>query len=369
MKEQLLTYALSEGNLVHIAEVDNGLACNCQCPGCRQPLVAKNGLSNKKAAHFAHYQSEECVAALESAKHLLAKKILTETRELNTPAYHYDYNPENEKSRWKEPDLIFFDEVICEKPIAEFGFKPDAIGIKKKKEVYIEFAHTHFVDEEKRSKIKKTGNACIEIDLKDVPLEEEVMKTFFVSDSPLKYWIANPRRDTEYENEQKKKRLEKEERKRLKILKEQEKSALEARRLEEYRKKKDYLILHDDEVEEKCPLRKDAYIRLKNSAFYHHPVIKKIIDSNFQVWNKKIYGFDIEKGKWIFINNSKEIVYPHVAALSNLSEKERSKCRLFYAGLKAILYFLEEETFGICSQCSFSVAYLQGHEICSHSNK
>lgn len=41
--KKLLTYALNaENQIKNINEVPNGLECNCICPGCKEPLIAKN---------------------------------------------------------------------------------------------------------------------------------------------------------------------------------------------------------------------------------------------------------------------------------------------------------------------------------------
>ena len=43
----------SDGRLLHIDDVPSGLACDCICPGCSRPLVAKKG--RLQAHHFAHH--------------------------------------------------------------------------------------------------------------------------------------------------------------------------------------------------------------------------------------------------------------------------------------------------------------------------
>ena len=50
-----LLYALekSTDNLVYIKDVENGLKCNCYCPECKKPLIAKNGGNeNLKDTHL-----------------------------------------------------------------------------------------------------------------------------------------------------------------------------------------------------------------------------------------------------------------------------------------------------------------------------
>lgn len=56
----LLTYAFDKsGKVIHIDKAGNGLDCGCTCPGCRQPLIAKNA-GNKNRHHFAHQKGSEC---------------------------------------------------------------------------------------------------------------------------------------------------------------------------------------------------------------------------------------------------------------------------------------------------------------------
>lgn len=68
----LIPYGERDGQLVHISEVDGGLDCNCLCPECRSPLVARKGL--KITHHFAHHRSPECDA--ETVMHHIAKRLL-----------------------------------------------------------------------------------------------------------------------------------------------------------------------------------------------------------------------------------------------------------------------------------------------------
>ena len=54
VKSQLnLTYALKDGIITSISNVESGLKCGCVCPACDMPLVAKKG--EKMMHHFAHH--------------------------------------------------------------------------------------------------------------------------------------------------------------------------------------------------------------------------------------------------------------------------------------------------------------------------
>jgi competence CoiA-like predicted nuclease len=84
-EENLLKLAFRNNEIVSIEEVASGISCNCFCPQCNQPLVAKNQ-GKRKAYHFAHIANYKCQGAVESAIHFLAKKILFEKKVLFIPS-------------------------------------------------------------------------------------------------------------------------------------------------------------------------------------------------------------------------------------------------------------------------------------------
>ncbi|HVU13267.1 MAG TPA: competence protein CoiA family protein, partial [Phototrophicaceae bacterium] len=84
MIELKLPFGLRDGQLFHVSEVESGLACNCFCPACGQPLVARKGA--KVTHHFAHYKAETCEHAVETALHLAAKDILFKEKQIRIPA-------------------------------------------------------------------------------------------------------------------------------------------------------------------------------------------------------------------------------------------------------------------------------------------
>jgi hypothetical protein len=381
--ERLLKYGLCADDLKHVLQVENGLACNCVCPNCNHPLIAKNNPTNKKAAHFAHQSGKECEGAIETALHLLAKSILQKTKRLTLPDYHYDYDPFNDESVFRESENLTFENIILEKAIDIEGEKiiPDAIGEINNRQIFIEFANTHFIDHNKKEKLKSLQIACVEIDLSEQILEEESLISFFNSDTSSKYWIINPRLDKKYADY--KKQLEKEYAEHKKKLSDEKKlrdrqKAIEAEnnkkeseaKYERYKNDKNYklLLLKDGEIKN-CPLKKEALNELKNSHFYRHLVLKKIIDGEY--WNGEFYG-RMPNGKWIFVNQEKIIVYPPDNMRECLTEQENKANNLLFAGLKSIKSILENPTFGACKKCKFSVDYFSlrdnAYEVCKHPN-
>jgi hypothetical protein len=200
-----LTYAIKDGHLVNISKVPNGDKCGCICPSCEEHLIARANISTKrykKLPHFAHPSKPDCPGAYESAIHLLAKEVLLETKRMQSPDYHSDYNPKNENSKFCEiSSELIFDDIELEKRRIESSdiIVVDGIGKIGNSEYFIEFANTHFIDEEKLNKIKNSNDLCIEVNLLDLPLDKDKIKEFFSQKSNNIYWIYNRSLDFEYE--------------------------------------------------------------------------------------------------------------------------------------------------------------------------
>ncbi len=273
--EKYLKYGLSDGNLKHISEVENGLACNCLCPNCKYPLVAKNNINNKKIAHFAHNSGKECEGAIETAIHLLAKSILQRNKQIMIPHYHFDYNEKNNKSLIKRGKLVTFEEIIIEKTVCFDSGKiiPDAIGKIRDKQVFIEFAFSHFIDADKRNFIKSNGITCIEIDLSKQAMDMDKIASLLITNSHNIYWVNNPKLDIEYKESKRKEEeifLKKMEftKERLRI-----KDSLE--RLIYYKKNPYYKILKAKNYEfVDCPLYK-FLAKEQKADIFHSPFRQK----------------------------------------------------------------------------------------------
>jgi len=185
-----LPFGLKNGQIVEINEVEKGLACNCICPSCGSPLIARKG--QKKIHHFAHYKAD-CKAALETAIHLAAKKILLEEKRILVPpmvlkTYH------SEKVIRKE-GFIYFNEIKTEKKIN--NLRPDLIARYGKNELIIEIAVTHFVDEEKIQQIKNSGITALEIDLSKLKrINFNDLRKILIKNINLKTWIYSKEIET-----------------------------------------------------------------------------------------------------------------------------------------------------------------------------
>lgn len=151
MKKQIsLPCGINEnGNLVYIDDAKNGLDCNCFCPACKQPLVAKNA-GTKREHHFAHFSVVECEHAYQTALHYMAKDLFLEMQYLtfiknNVPV---QYRIDNVELECKVNEII-----------------PDILVTCDGKRFIVEIFVTHAVDDIKKQKIRDMKFSAIEIDL------------------------------------------------------------------------------------------------------------------------------------------------------------------------------------------------------------
>ncbi|GEM_PF-6661478 len=191
MSDIKLAYGIDPaGKLRHVLDVQNGLSCQCHCPGCGAPLVAKNGGANVMP-HFAHANGMACSGAHESMLHLLAKEILAEEKAIMLPPYGFVY----------EGCLQRFSAMEIEQRTDYSMLQPDVVGVQKSQQsgresrLWIEIKVTHEVGSDKYLQIKQLNIACIEVDLSKFTqddIKKEDIKNFLLKSTESRYWINNP---------------------------------------------------------------------------------------------------------------------------------------------------------------------------------
>lgn len=340
--EKLLIFGLQDELLVHIEDVPNGISCNCKCPSCGERLIAvanDNFRPFKKIAHFRHVNDTDCPGAYETALHLLAKEVLGEIKKIQLPDFHVDYNPVNPNSKEGSFQIFEFDSVSIEErvQIGDEFIVCDAIGLRNEGKLMIEFANSHFIDDNKKRKIKKGDISCVEINLKDQILSKESLKNFFLSKTENIYWIYNPVQEEKVLN---------------KLKSKAEKIKIENEiALEEVRKSKLNIIKVVNNKLWICPKKVNFFDYMKKTLYYTHPVLKRIIDGEF--WNEKFYGnFSFEE--FIYLKDEKILtsVYPDVAVDG---DEERSLLR---NGLKQIIERKQYDS-RLCDYCKFNKDYIR----------
>jgi len=113
MRDIQLPYGIKCGKLVHISEVESGLACGCVCPSCDAQLVARKGA--KVVHHFAHHSTYPCEYALETALHIAAKDILNDQKRIILPAVKVHFKSAHKSIVLAKSKTVVIDTVHLEK--------------------------------------------------------------------------------------------------------------------------------------------------------------------------------------------------------------------------------------------------------------
>ena len=183
-----LLYALKNGELVGVDDVESGLKCECVCPACGERLVAKKG--TKMMHHFSHYSGHNCEHGYETSLHLAAKEILQRAKRIMLPAVYL--NDKNRSEDWliSKPKEIIIDHVDVE--FRTNDIIPDIVVHSKNKQLFIEIFVTHRIDEQKLNKIKKASVSTIEIDLSKIEdISSEQLENILINDIDHKRWAYN----------------------------------------------------------------------------------------------------------------------------------------------------------------------------------
>ncbi|PMG41026.1 competence protein CoiA family protein [Shewanella sp. 10N.286.52.B9] len=197
MPKVKLKYGIRDDKLLHIFDVESGLACSCKCPSCGEPLVAKKGL--KQENHFAHSSGHACRFAAETALHYSAKEILSSQMQVQLPPVYIDFNSNKERYKISNAKMFTIDSIKIEKGVD--GFIPDLIANIGGRELLIEVCVTHAVDELKKRKVERFGCSTIEVDLSKAPrdMSIESLTDLIIHSVDNKKWIFNAR--SKYEAE------------------------------------------------------------------------------------------------------------------------------------------------------------------------
>lgn len=244
-----LPYAIRDGNLICISEIPpekNGLKCGCVCPMCKEPLIAKQG---KIRTHYFAHQSAAlyCEGATQSMLHMLAKKILSETKNICLPTCILQI--ENYGLELSDYSLGSID-ATCPTTSPEHSiYGPTYVPVsacgglrqirsarvenrlggivsdlvleimnrngKEVHEVIVEIFVTHKVDESKKKRIEELNLPALEIDLSTVydkwletPENLSHLKNIFLNPVKEKYWVYMPSQNQKIAQELNRRRVE-----------------------------------------------------------------------------------------------------------------------------------------------------------------
>lgn len=184
-------FGLDEFNrLVHIEEVERGLACKCRCVICQEPLMARQG--DIREHHFAHISSmEACQSDHESLLHRFAKRCIVEANGLVVPM-----NPvvgaalgiQNPQSL----ELLMSCQRIDEE-LTMGNIRPDLLVVTHGGvAVAVEIAYSSFCDLLKQQEFKALNLPAVEIDLSTFTPENfdsRLVKSAVIESLTTKTWL------------------------------------------------------------------------------------------------------------------------------------------------------------------------------------
>ena len=185
---RIVAYDRKNGQRVHIKNAKNGKTCGCVCE-CGRLMIAYQGNNKHRFQHDRSTDGRTCQASGESALHKFAKDVLQNRLEIQIP--QLEENDGHNKIIVTEAKILRFDSAILEKKQGETV--PDVICLIKGRKLQVEFAVTHFCDEEKVNKIRKLDIASIEIDLSEFRIRKlDELHDIILFEADRK-WLHNPK--------------------------------------------------------------------------------------------------------------------------------------------------------------------------------
>ena len=195
-----IPFGLRDADILHISEVDRGLDCNCICPECKKPLIARKGSIREQ--HFAHsgsHSAEFCGGGLETALHSYAKRIIDDARYLMIPGFEarlpFKYLGE---AVVIEPKRVEFSRVTTEEKMIFGRRRVDVVGYWPEGRLLIEIHVTNRVRGKKLTEVRQSDEYMIEIDVPRDALFLSAshgsgsLKEFILDSLENKRWIHHP---------------------------------------------------------------------------------------------------------------------------------------------------------------------------------
>lgn len=191
-----IRYGTRDGQLVHIDDVERGLACLCTCPECGRALVAKKG--EVLNHHFAHDADDvDCNPTPESLVHQYAKQQVSKLRELTLPGFDVRAEIKSNDEQLHELNYRHRPHYRLQVKSAEVevdlgNIKPDVLCATNLGRVAVEVYFRHKVPPEKVSKLQEHYLSTVELNLSDIPVNASTCAiTAAIADTRRWKWLHN----------------------------------------------------------------------------------------------------------------------------------------------------------------------------------
>ncbi|MCF8199114.1 MAG: hypothetical protein K9J42_10135 [Sulfuritalea sp.] len=201
MSALLLPFAtrISDLNLVSPDEVPRGAACNCQCPGCDRPVIARQG--TEREWHFAHAKGGACQQGYEVSIHEIAKQMIRDRRELLLPALDIEVSATDsfglrieERMHVLNAKTVHLDE--CKTSQKRDEVTADVAGRLADREILVEITVFHRLMPEKRDRLIATRIPSLQIDLGEFKVSQATRAKIEVAlfeNAMNRHWLHHPR--------------------------------------------------------------------------------------------------------------------------------------------------------------------------------
>ncbi|MGR4868211.1 competence protein CoiA family protein [Variovorax sp. LARHSF232] len=187
----LALFAIHSSNrFVHVTEVERGLACDCRCAVCGEPVIARQG--DVREHHFAHSSNAQpCTSSYESDLHRFAKRVIVEAGGLVVPV-----NAAAARALGLGDDLgprILLTCAGIEEEVVVGDRRPDLLATTTAGvSVAIEIAYSSFCDFQKRQDYENLRLPVLEIDLRvftPTAFDVALVKHVLLKDLACKSWL------------------------------------------------------------------------------------------------------------------------------------------------------------------------------------
>jgi chemotaxis protein histidine kinase CheA len=203
----LAVFALDKlGRPAFAGDVKSGLLCECICPHCKEPVIAKH--CTDKRSHFAHQAGSDCSASFstgetapETQLHLQAKYLLAKLS-FSLPKFWVGAHVADSKFRMHTAWARLTDIVRVMPGTARIEARlenvvPDLIVSDGTQSYLLEVAVTHRVNHEKLLKLRKLNIPTAELNIKHLLNVEDVAAELerAVLNEANWTWVYHPRED------------------------------------------------------------------------------------------------------------------------------------------------------------------------------
>ena len=203
MHENKIPFGERDGALFRAFEVENGLRCNCICPGCRQPLNAANN-GEKVVPHFRHAQSNDCTTGFREGVRRAAVALIAQHKQLLLPAFLDLARINTASGQVLEEQIEFAPALITADSVKRFveldGLRGHAIVRLSNRQLIVRVKISSRVEHERYRQLQALEHSSMEIDLHRLTLEQindaDSFMNSVLRDPSNRSWIRSLRGET-----------------------------------------------------------------------------------------------------------------------------------------------------------------------------